>query len=87
MMASIRIGLEAALKVERGRPAAHAKLVDFVLVGAAGLLVLAVIGISTFAAFFSRSVEYLADQIGVGGRHEPVGCARARRPPARSHRA
>jgi membrane protein len=65
MMASIRIGLEAALKVERGRPAAHAKLVDFVLVGAAGLLVLAVIGISTFAAFFSRSVEYLADQIGV----------------------
>ena len=65
MMASIRIGIEAALKVERGRPAAHAKLVDFLLVGASGLLVLAVIGISTFAAFFSRSVEYLADEVGV----------------------
>jgi membrane protein len=65
MMASIRIGLEAALKVERGRPAAHAKLVDFVLVGASGLLVLAVIGVSTFAAFFSRSGEYLAARVGV----------------------
>jgi membrane protein len=65
MMASIRIGLEAALKVERGRPAARAKLVDFILVGAAGFLVLVVIGISTFAAFFSRSVEYLSNQLGV----------------------
>jgi len=65
MMASIRIGLEAALKVERGRPAARAKLVDFILVGAAGFLVLVVIGISTFAAFFSRAVEYLSERIGL----------------------
>ena len=65
MMASIRIGLEAALKVERGRPAARAKLVDFILVGAAGFLVLVVIGISTFAAFFSRAVEYLSSQLGL----------------------
>src|SRR5512145_2219850 len=34
MMAAIRIGLEAALKVDRRRPAAHAKLIDLVLVGA-----------------------------------------------------
>jgi membrane protein len=67
MMASIRVGLEAALKVDRGRPAAHAKLVDFLLVGASGLLVLAVIGISTFAAFFSRAVEYVSDRIGIDG--------------------
>jgi membrane protein len=59
MMASIRIGLEAALKVERGRPAAHAKLVDFILIAAAGVLVLLVVGLSAFGAFFSR----LADRI------------------------
>lgn len=65
MMASIRVGLEAALKVERRRPPAHAKLVDFLVVGLAGLVVLAVIGLSVFAAFFSRVVEYVADRIGV----------------------
>jgi membrane protein len=73
MMASIRIGLEAALKVERGRPVAHAKLIDFVLVGASGILVLAVIGISTFAAFFSRAVEYATDRLGVDGATDPSG--------------
>jgi membrane protein len=59
MMASIRIGLEAALKVERRRPAARAKLVDFLLVGAIGLLVLVVIGLSAVSAFFSRAVDRL----------------------------
>ena len=66
MMASIRIGLEAALKVDRGRPAAHAKLVDFVVVAAAGVLVLVVVGLSAFAAFFSRLLDRLAEEIGVG---------------------
>ena len=65
MMASIRIGLEAAMKVERGRPAAHAKLVDFVLIAAAGLLVLVVVGLSAFAAFFSRIADRLAERVGV----------------------
>ena len=73
MMASIRIGLEAAFKVERGRPAAHAKLVDFVLVGASGLLVLGVIGISTFAAFFSRAVEYTVERFGLDLGTTPSG--------------
>jgi membrane protein len=59
MMASIRVGLEAALKVERRRPAARAKLVDFLLIGATGLLVLGVIGLSAFSAFFSRAVDRL----------------------------
>ncbi len=61
MMASIRVGLEAALKVEveRRRPAARAKLVDFLLVGAIGLLVLGVIGVSAVSAFFSRAVDRL----------------------------
>ena len=66
MMASIRIGLEAALKVERGRPAAHAKLVDFVVVAATGVLVLVVVGLSAFAAFFSRLVDRITREIGVG---------------------
>jgi membrane protein len=65
MMASIRIGLEAALKVDRRRPAAHAKLIDLVLVGAAGLLVLAVIGLSAFAAFFGRVLTRAVEHVGV----------------------
>ena len=65
MMASIRIGLEAALKVERGRPAAHAKLVDFVVVAAAGLLVLLVVGLSAFAAFFGRLVDRAGEELGI----------------------
>ena len=57
MMASIRLGLEAALKVDRGRPAVRAKLVDFVLVAAAGVLVLLIVGLSAFGAFFSKLVD------------------------------
>jgi len=57
MMASIRLGLEAALKVDRGRPAARAKLVDFVLVAAAGVLVILIVGLSAFGAFFSKLVD------------------------------
>ena len=66
MMASIRIGLEAALKVDRGRPAAHAKLVDFVVVAATGVLVLVVVGLSAFAAFFSKLADRLTREVGVG---------------------
>ncbi|MGH3064742.1 MAG: YihY/virulence factor BrkB family protein [Gaiellaceae bacterium] len=65
MMASIRLGLEAALKVERGRPAAHAKLVDFILVGAAGVLVLLVVALSAFGAFFSDLVDRFTEWAGV----------------------
>jgi membrane protein len=65
MMASIRLGLEAALKVERGRPAARAKLVDFILVAAAGVLVLLIVGLSAFGAFFSRLVDRAAAWAGV----------------------
>ncbi|HET6624068.1 MAG TPA: YihY/virulence factor BrkB family protein [Gaiellaceae bacterium] len=65
MMASIRIGLEAALKVDRGRPAARAKLVDFTLVGLSGLLVIVVVGLSAFAAFFGRLVDRIAESLGV----------------------
>ncbi len=65
MMASIRLGLEATMKVERRRPVAHAKLVDFVLVGGAGVLVLLVVALSAFAAFFGRLVDRSAEQLGI----------------------
>ena len=65
MMASIRIGLEAALKVDRGRPAARAKLVDFALVALSGLLVILVVGLSAFAAFFGRLVDRISEDVGV----------------------
>jgi len=65
MMAWIRSGLGNGLKVDRGRPAAHAKLVDFVVVGAAGVLVLVVVGLSAFAAFFSRFADRVAEEVGV----------------------
>ncbi|HSI96869.1 MAG TPA: YihY/virulence factor BrkB family protein [Gaiellaceae bacterium] len=65
MMASIRIGLEAALKVERGRPVAHAKLIDFLAVFAAGMLVLLVVGLSAVGAFLSSFVDRLFESVGV----------------------
>jgi membrane protein len=65
MMASIRLGLEAALKVDRGRPAARAKLVDFILVAASGVLVLAIVGLSAFGAFFSKLADRFAAWAGV----------------------
>ena len=42
------------MKVERGRPAVRAKLIDFVLMAAAGVLVLVIVGLSAFGAFFSE---------------------------------
>jgi membrane protein len=67
MMTSLRVGLETALKVDRGRPAAHAKLVDFALLGIVGLLVLAVIALSAFVGFFTGLIDDAADSIGIGG--------------------
>jgi membrane protein len=65
MMASIRLGLEAAMKVDRGRPAARAKLVDFILIAAAGVLVLLIVGISAFGAFFSKLVDRFTEWAGI----------------------
>ncbi|MBA3375562.1 MAG: YihY/virulence factor BrkB family protein [Actinobacteria bacterium] len=73
MMAAIRVGLESALKADRRRPAAHAKLVDFVLVGVTGVLVLAVIGLSAFATLFSRAVDSISERLGVDVITSPTG--------------
>jgi len=73
MMASLRIGLEAALKVPQGRPAARAKLVDFILVGVSGLLVIIVIGISTFSALAGRAIDWLSEQLDIELVTSPSG--------------
>src|SRR4029453_579148 len=65
MMASIRLGLETAMKVDRGRPAVRAKLVDFVLVAAAGTLVIVIVGLSAFGAFFSELLGRFCKWAGV----------------------
>jgi membrane protein len=65
MMASVRLGLEAAMKVDRGRPAARAKLVDFILVAASGVLVLGIVGLSAFGAFFSKVADRVAAWAGI----------------------
>ena len=73
MMASIRVGLEAALKIPQGRPAARAKLVDFILVGVSGLLVIVIIGVSTFAALAGRAVDWLSEQLDLELVTSPTG--------------
>jgi membrane protein len=73
MMAAIRVGLESALKADRRRPAAHAKLVDFVLVGLTGVLVLGVIALSAFATLFSRVVDSVSERLGIEVITSPTG--------------
>jgi membrane protein len=65
MMAAIRIGLEAALKVDRGRPAVHAKAVDFILVGVIGMLVLLVVGLSIVGSFVTQRLEDFTEWAGI----------------------
>jgi len=72
MMGALRVGLEAACKVERGRPAAHAKAFDFLLVAVTGLLVLVIVALSAFAAFFSRVVDRGAENVGINAHPSGV---------------
>ena len=53
------------MKVDRGRPAVRAKLVDFVLVAAAGILVIVIVGLSAFGAFFSELVDRFTEWAGI----------------------
>lgn len=66
MMTSLRVGLETALNVERGRPPAHAKLVDFGLLAIVGLLVLLVVGLSAIDAFFTNQIDRVTERLGIG---------------------
>ncbi len=66
MMAALRTGLEAAMDVER-RPAARAKLVDFILVAATGALVLVVIGVTIATQLVTRLATEASAKIGLDG--------------------
>ena len=65
MMSSLRHGLEAALGVEQGRPAARGKLVDLLLVVGAGVLLIATIVIAIVAQVVTRLVGDAADVVGL----------------------
>ena len=60
------------MDVER-RPAARAKLVDFILVAAAGALVLVVIGVSIAAQLVTRLATEASSKIGLGRRPDRRG--------------
>ena len=67
MMASIRAGLEAAMRVERRRPAARGKLVDVALVAGAGALVILMIAVTVVAQVVTRFVDDAAEVVGFEG--------------------
>ena len=72
MMAALRAGLEVAMRVERGRPAARGKLVDVILIVGAAALVLGVVLVN------------LGDAGGVATDPGAARLARARRGPPRA---
>jgi membrane protein len=65
MMAALRTGLEAALQVERRRPAVRAKLVDLVLVAGAGALLIVALALTVIAQVVTRFVSGLAEDVGL----------------------
>ena len=67
MMAAVRTGLEAALKVDRRRPAVRGKLVDVILVAGAGALVIVMIAVAVGAQVVTRLVDSAAEVVGFEG--------------------
>jgi membrane protein len=69
MMASLRAGLEVAMRVERGRPAVRGKLVDVLLVVGAAALVVALVLVTLAAqvvlTWIQRPLEWLGVDSGV----------------------
>jgi len=67
MMASLRAGLEVAMRVQRGRPAVRGKLVDVILIVGTGALILAVVLLNLAANVLSGWIEHPLDRIGLDG--------------------
>lgn len=67
MMASLRAGLEVAMRVERGRPAARGKLVDVILIVGAGALVLGVVLLNLATQILSNGIQRPLDRLGLDG--------------------
>lgn len=66
MMAAIRTGLDAAMETQR-RPAARGKAVDFILVVAAGALVLVAVAVSLLSQVIDRIADDLSSALGIDG--------------------
>jgi membrane protein len=67
MMASLRAGLEVAMRVERGRPAVRGKLVDVILIVGAGALVLGAVLLNLATQVLTDSIERPLDRLGLDG--------------------
>jgi len=67
MMASLRAGLEVAMRVERGRPAVRGKLVDIILIVSAAVLVLGAVLINLATRVVTTWVEDPLDRLGLDG--------------------
>ncbi|MSO95894.1 MAG: YihY/virulence factor BrkB family protein [Thermoleophilia bacterium] len=67
MMAALRAGLETAMRVPRGRPAAHGKLVDLVLVICSAALVLGAVFLNLAQAVIFGWIAQPLASIGLDG--------------------
>ena len=65
MMGALRTGLEVAMRVERSRPAARAKLVDLVLVVGAAALVLATVLVALLVQVVTDAAERPLSALGL----------------------
>src|SRR6478609_4202946 len=63
MMASLRAGLEVAMRVQRGRPAVRGKLVDVILIVGAAALVLGSVLVNLATQLASGRVQHPLDRI------------------------
>lgn len=67
MMASLRAGLEVAMRVPRGRPAVRGKLVDLILVVGSAVLLVLVVLLNLVTQVVSDTVRNLIDRFGLDG--------------------
>ncbi len=66
MMGAIRLGLEAAMRIERARPMARAKLIDFLLVVGTAALVLAAVLLNLLAQVVTNAIDRPLAWLGLG---------------------
>ena len=67
MMASLRAGLEVAMRVERGRPAVRGKLVDVILIVGSAALVLGVVLLNLAQKVLFASIDRPLNRLGLDG--------------------
>ena len=67
MMASLRAGLEVAMRVDRGRPAVRGKLVDVILIVGAAALVLGVVLLNLAQEVLFGPIGRSLDRLGLDG--------------------